>query len=96
MSADPPYDKKGKGIPVRGSKRVCAERFITICVPKKTVIAPAKSFPNISGAFIAILIPLQTIKVKIKIMKREPRSPVSSAIIAKIESVVLSGMYAYF
>jgi len=82
---------KGSGIPVRGSKSVWAERFIMVCAPKKVIIAPPRSFPKVSGAFIAILNPNQTIVAKIRTIKSAPIKPVSSATIANIESVVLSG-----
>ena len=58
---------------------------------KNIVIPPAKNLPKESEVFIEISKPLQIMMTKATIRMAEPINPNSSAIIAKIESVVLSG-----
>src|SRR5258706_12247535 len=92
--ADPPYEINGKGTPVNGSSVVCAPRFITICAPKNAPIPPAKSFPKGSLVFIAMKNIRHKVPIKKPIITTDPKKPNSSAMIAKIESVVFSGRYA--
>ena len=86
----------GRGIPVAGIDDVTTAIFIITCIPTIAVIPTATKLPNISGAFIAINIPLQ-IKIANKtITKAHPINPNSSAKTEKIKSFCGSGKYRYF
>ena len=70
--------------------------FTNTCIAIIDVIPAANKLPNISGAFIAIVIPLQ-INIANKIITiAQPINPSSSANTAKIKSLCGSGMYKYF
>ena len=64
--------------------------------PINDVIPAASKLPNISGAFIAIIIPLQINTANKKITARHPINPNSSAKTANIKSLWGSDMYKYF
>src|SRR5260221_1191484 len=89
--ANPPYEIKGRGTPVRGNNAVCAPRLIIICMPKNAAIPPARSLPNGSFESVAMVRILHMRKAKRRITTKAPINPNSSAMIAKIESVVFSG-----
>ena len=52
---DPPYEIKGKGIPVSGNKATIAPRLIIICEANKDNIPEDNNCANLSGAFLTIL-----------------------------------------
>ena len=60
------------------------------------MIPIATKLPNISGALIAVIMPLQTNIAKSKITTIQPTKPNSSAIIENMKSFCGSGMYKYF
>ena len=66
------------------------------CNPIKDVIPIATKLPNISGALIAIKIPLQMKTANRAITMTQPTNPNSSANTAKIKSVCGSDMYKNF
>jgi hypothetical protein len=84
---DPPYVKKGSGIPVRGIKPTLAPIFKKACTVSHTTIPIASSLPSLSGALCAILNPLKKKNIQVKTKILPPRNPNSSSMIAKIESV---------
>ena len=66
------------------------------CIPIIPVIPIATNDPNISGAFIAITIPLHIKIANNKITKITPTRPVSSAHVDNMKSLCGSAMYIYF
>ena len=93
---EPPYEINGKGIPVNGMRDTMALKLIIICKDRANAIPPARSFPKSSDAVNAIR-RAESTRTKNKIITIvAPINPNSSPIIAKIESVVTSGRYAYF
>ena len=66
------------------------------CRPIKDVIPTATRLPNISGARIAIKIPLQIKMANNVITTKHPIKPSSSASTAKIKSFCGSDMYKNF
>lgn len=70
--------------------------FIIACIPIMVVIPIAKRLPNMSGAFIAITIPLQIKIAKSNITTTQPINPNSSANTEKIKSLCGNGKYKYF
>ena len=81
---------------VAGIDDVTTATLIITCIATKAVIPVASKLPNMSGAFIAIKIPLQiNIANNIK-TTAHPKNPNSSANIENIKSLCGSGMYKYF
>ena len=79
----------GSGTPVVGKNELATLMFIKAWNVIEKVIPTAKSFPYISGQWVAITNPL-CINVKNNpITSTQPTNPSSSAIIAKIKSVCL-------
>ena len=70
--------------------------FIIACIPINEVIPVASKLPNISGAFIAINIPLQINIPNRTITATQPINPNSSANTANIKSLCGSDIYKYF
>ena len=70
--------------------------FIIACIPIKEVIPVASKLPNISGAFIAISIPLHINIPNKAITTAHPINPNSSANTANIKSLCGSDIYKYF
>lgn len=85
-SAVPPALKNGNGIPVFGIEFVTTPIFITTCTITSAVIPVASKLENISGAFIAIKIPLHINKANRIITIAHPTNPNSSAKIEKMKS----------
>ena len=50
----PPYEKNGKGIPVRGTSATIEEIFKNACPPIQETIQIANILENLSGARLAI------------------------------------------
>ena len=78
---------KGSGTPVRGMIFTMDPKLTSVCMPKKAKIHPAKSLPNLSGAFSAILKIYISNTTKAPIKRMLPMNPISSPTIANIESV---------
>lgn len=66
------------------------------CIATNDVIPTAIKLPNISGAFIAIKIPLQIKIANNTNTTAQPTKPNSSANIENIKSLCGSGKYKYF
>jgi hypothetical protein len=92
----PPYEIKGRGMPVKGTKATIEAIFKNACPPIQAVIPVAKTFEKESGAFFAMVKPLNTKKTNNIITLTAPIRPNSSAMTAKIESVEASGRNKYF
>lgn len=90
-SDEPPYDMKGRGIPVRGTSATIAEKFIIAWRPIQIIIPEARSWENLSGAWEAIFKPLDMRARKIMMTILAPINPTSSPMTAKMESVLTSG-----
>jgi hypothetical protein len=96
IKLDPPYDTNGSGTPVKGMSATIALRLITVCSDIHDVTPIASNLPNPSCARLAILNPRQEANMNIRMTATPPTKPVSSPIIANIESVLASGRYSYF
>ena len=81
---------------VAGIDDVTTATFIITCKPTIAVIPAATRLPNISGAFIAIRIPLQINIANKTITNVHPKNPNSSAKTENIKSFCGSGRYKYF
>jgi len=68
-----------------------AKMLIKDCAATHVVMPTATSLAKTSGASLAILYPLSTKSKITKIMRPERISPISSDIMAKMESVAASG-----
>ena len=79
-----------------GIDDVTTAMFIIACNPTIVVIPAATKLLNISGAFIAIIIPLHINIANNAITTTHPTNPNSSAIIENIKSLCASGKYQYF
>ena len=94
--AVPPALKNGSDIPVFGIVFVTTPILIATWTITNVVIPVAIKLPNISGAFIAINIPLQ-INIANNINTTiQPTNPSSSAITENMKSLCGSGKYKYF
>ena len=82
--------------PTTGIEDVTTAILIITCIATNAVIPVATKLPNISGAFIAINIPLQIKIANNIITKVQPIKPNSSANTEKIKSFCGSGKYKYF
>ena len=83
----PPALKKGSGIPVHGDKFIVIPILTVICVKNIEKIPIATNEPNLSLAYLDIIIPRLTITNNIIKTNIAPINPNSSAIIEKIKSV---------
>ena len=88
--------KNGNAIPVTGIKPVTTAIFIITCIPIKVVIPTANKLPKLSGARIAVSIPLQIKTANNAIIAKHPIKPSSSATIENIKSFCGSDMYKNF
>lgn len=89
---EPPNDMKGSGTPVKGIRDDIAAKLTADWTANQTTMPPAISFPKLSGAFSAILNPRQAKNPNNIMTTVQPKNPNSSPTIAKIESVVASGI----
>ena len=81
---------------VAGIDEVTTAMFIITCIPTSAVIPDATKLPNMSGAFIAIRIPLHINIANSTITNAHPIKPNSSAKTENIKSFCGSGKYKYF
>ena len=88
---EPPQEKNGKGIPANGNIPATDEILINAWNVIQNTIPMAVIFENLSFEFLAIFKPSQKNKIKIPIKAMQPIAPISSPIMAKIESDIAWG-----
>ena len=87
----PPELKNGRLMPVLGSRSVITRMLRITCSPTCEVRPTPKSVPNLSFAFMDMVMPLQTSSAKIPSIMTAPISPSSSQTIANTKSFCGSG-----
>jgi hypothetical protein len=95
-SEDPPYERKGSGTPVTGSRPVTAPRFTSVCRPNQATIPDASRRPKTSVVRVAITIPAYRSVANASSTTISPISPSSSPRIEKMKSVCALGTYSHF
>lgn len=89
--AVPPALTKGRGTPVMGIKPTIELILKKAWKINQEIMPTATSLPKFESEFCAIFSPRYIKKIKKMINKAEKINPISSAMIAKIESPVTSG-----
>ena len=92
----PPLLMKGSGIPVVGRTLVTAAMLMKAWMQIQPTIPPASRAPKASGARIEARTPRQPSRKKAVMTARQPMSPSSSPMIAKMKSVWASGSHWNF
>ncbi len=96
ISAEPPNDTNGSGMPVTGSSPTTAPMLITACAITHTVTPAASSEPNRSGAGIAMRTPSTANTANRPSTRKHPIRPSSSPMMAKMKSVCALGRKFHF
>lgn len=91
IKCEPPEEKKGKGIPANGNIPIADDILINDWETIQKIIPITTNLENLSVAFLDIFNPNQKNKIKITTNIIHPKAPISSPIMANIESVIDSG-----